>query len=114
MNRFYNDSTPSNPDGQNAVFLKGIRTPMWVAINETMAKEAVVRLNQVDSAGGLKGWRYMDKNSLGVDVSKPGWTIDDFLGATKNGEPTREQIRQAGTLLQAIAVVANNKMKRSY
>lgn len=110
--RFYVDGTKQEPDYKNAVYLRGINPPVWVAINDTMAKEAIVRLNSMDALGRLRGWEYEEDNSFGIPTKRPGWTVDDLVGAVRGGEPTREQIKKAGTLLQAIAVVANNKMKR--
>lgn len=110
--RFYADATQRNPDMKNAVYLKGITPPVWVASNPDIAAFAVRRLNTADAAGRLRGWSYMSPNSFGTPVRKRGWSVDDLLSAARGGELSADAIREAGTLLQAIATVANGKERR--
>lgn len=102
---FHVDATPRNPTEKNAVYVRGLNPPVWVAINEDLAKEGARRLNAAYSAGALKGW-----NERGADgVLRKGWSMDDLISASKGGEPTRAAIKAAGTLMKAIAAVANGR-----
>jgi hypothetical protein len=110
--RFYVDATARNPHEKNAVYVRGINAPIWVGYNETVAKEGAQRLNDAEAIGALVGWPWEDKTGLGLPLRRKGWTVDDLISAAKGGELDREAIRRAGTLIQAIAVVANGKAKR--
>lgn len=104
--RFYSDASPSNPTAKNAVYLRGLTPPIWVAVNDDQAKEAVTRLNAADRSGRLVGENYeVDVN--GEKYVARGWNVDDLIGAIKGGELSRDAIRAAGTLVQAIAKLAN-------
>jgi hypothetical protein len=108
--RFYVDATVTNPTEKNAVYVKGITPPIWVAFNEDAAKEGARRLNAADRVGALKGWNEKKRDSLGLVTGiQKGWSIDDLIASAKGGDVPRAAIKQAGTLMKAIAAVANGK-----
>lgn len=110
--RFYQEATERDPSDKNAVYVKGISVPIWVAINETIAKEAVRRLNDADRVGAVKGWTETSKDPrTGLPVRLRGWSLDDLIDSARKtgGQPPREAIRRAGTLMKAIAAIANGR-----
>lgn len=111
MDKFYRDATPRNPDVKSAVYLRGIKAPIWVATNPDIAAFATRRLNARYASGALRGWDAVIQLPDGQAVFQKGWSVDDLILAARRGELSPEVIARASTLIQAIAVVANAKEK---